>query len=176
MSKTGNRRERQKASLAQRKGSNRRFALSLLAVIGVVAMAIAIGVGRDGGDGPEAAMGNFERSGDASALGIKADAETVALGHVPLNTTVEPSWVLVNESGSEVTFGEAHAEVVEGCCPGPLQLGAQTLSPGGSTELTFPLQMHPGMDGAHDFNIHLPIHQGGREAILELRTTGHFSS
>lgn len=149
---------------------------SVLGVIAVVAAAIAVGTGgRDGGT-RDTAAGNVERSGQASALGVEVDAKTVALGHVPLNTTVEPSWKLVNNSDSEVSFGEPHAEVIEGCCPGPLQLGAQTLSPGETTELTFPLQMHPGMDGAHDFSVHVPVTRDGEQAILELSTTGHFSS
>lgn len=149
---------------------------SVLGVIAVVAAAIAVGTGGGDGGTRDTAAGNVEQSGHASVLGVEVDAKTVALGHVPLNTTVEPSWKLVNNSGSEVSFGEPHAEVVEGCCPGPLRLGTQTLAPGETTELSFPLQMHPGMDGAHEFDIHVPLTSGGQQAILELSTTGHFSS
>lgn len=73
-------------------------------------------------------------------------------------------------------LGEPHAEVVEGCCPGPLQLGSAKLAAGKSTEFAFPLQMHPGMDGPHEFSIHIPVERDGAKALLELTTTGHFSS
>ena len=66
--------------------------------------------------------------------------------------------------------------IQEGCCPGPLEYGDATLAPGKGTQLTFPLQMHPGMDGPHEFAVHVPVTSGPREAYMTLRVTGDFSA
>ena len=176
MSKSGSRRERQQERLEQQRRSRRIYAFTVAVLVAGLGVTVVLTGGASKTPGSNPADAQVERSGEASALGIEADAQTVALGHVPLNTTVEPSWRLVNRGSRKVSLGEPHAEVVEGCCPGPLQLGAHSLAPGESTELTFPLQMHEGMDGAHDFNIHVPVTSAEGEDLLELRTTGHFSS
>jgi hypothetical protein len=176
MSKTSDRRRRQQRRLEEQRRSARALAFAVIGVIALVAVAAAVLVGGGGSDPEKTAKSRSERSGTATALGVDADAKVVALGHVPLNTTVTPSWRLVNNGTSQVTIGEAHAEVIEGCCPGPLLLGKSSLAPGEATELAFPLQMHAGMDGPHEFSVHIPLKRGSDEGLLELTTTGHFSS
>lgn len=112
-------------------------------------------------------------SGVAAVGGVEVQGAEVELGQVPLNVTVVPAWTLTNTGDQPVTLGEPHASIVEGCCPGPLELTATTLAPGESAELTFPLQMHPGMDGPHDFDIHVPL--TGSSEFLTLGVTGDFS-
>jgi hypothetical protein len=41
-----------------------------------------------------------------------------------------------------------------------------------SAELTFPLQMHPGMEGRHRFDVHVPV--GAADEFLTLGVTGNF--
>lgn len=113
-----------------------------------------------------------EYSGVASGGGLVVDGAEIALGEVPLNITVTPTWTLVNDSAQVVSLGEPHATVVEGCCPGPLTLSATSLAPGESAELTFPLQMHEGMDGPHQFDVHVPVGVG--DEFLTLGVTGDF--
>lgn len=49
------------------------------------------------------------------------------------------------------------------------------LQPDQSTELTFELSMHPGMDGAHDMTIHVPVqYADGSSSVLDLAVTGDF--
>lgn len=117
-----------------------------------------------------------QRTDTASALDVVADVKNIALGHVPLDQTVTPTWKLTNGGKGTAVLGEPHAEVIEGCCPGPLEIGVTTLEAGETTELSFPLQMHPGMDGPHEFSIHVPIERNNQKGLLELTTTGHFSS
>lgn len=114
-----------------------------------------------------------QASGVAAVGGVEVQGAEVELGQVPLNVTVVPAWTLTNTGDQPVTLGEPHATVVEGCCPGPLELTATTLAPGESAELTFPLQMHPGMDGPHDFDIHVPL--TGSSEFLTLGVSGDFS-
>lgn len=111
------------------------------------------------------------RSETFTAGPVEVIGSTVEMGDVPLNVTVVPSWTLTNTGSEPVDLGDPHASVIQGCCPGPLQLGTRTLAPGESTELTFPLQMHPGMDGPHHFTVHVPV---GADDLLELQAIGDF--
>lgn len=114
-----------------------------------------------------------QTTGVATAGELVVEGAEIALGHVPLNVTVVPEWTITNTGEVTVALGEPHASVVEGCCPGPLELTAATLAPGETARLTFPLQMHPGMDGPHDFDIHLPL--AVSDEYLTLGVTGDFS-
>ena len=175
MSKTSARRMRQQQRMQEERSSGRTYLVSVVGLVAVLVIALAVGLsGRDAPPSP--AAGEEERTGSASALDLVADAKTVALGHVPLNETVTPTWKLTNNGKGTISIGEPHAEVVEGCCPGPFEIDSTTLAPGDSTELGFPLQMHPGMDGPHEFSIHIPVQAGGEKDLLTLTTTGHFSS
>jgi hypothetical protein len=111
------------------------------------------------------------RSETFTAGPIEVIGSTVEMGDVPLNVTVVPSWTLTNTGSEPVHLGDPHASVIQGCCPGPLQLGSRTLGPGESTELTFPLQMHAGMDGPHHFTVRVPV---GADELLELQAIGDF--
>lgn len=175
MSKTSARRIRQQQRLAAERSSGRAFLAGVVALVAFLGVALVISSSRGDTSTAPPTRDAEERLGSASALGLVADAKTVALGHVPLDQTVTPAWKLTNDGTGEVALGEPHAEVVEGCCPGPLQVAKKTLGPGESTELTFPLQMHAGMDGPHEFRIHVPIEREGEQELLELTTTGHFS-
>lgn len=117
---------------------------------------------------------DMEASGTAAVAGLQVDGAEVAMDHVPNDVTVVPEWTITNTTDQPVTFGEPHASVIEGCCPGPLELTATTLAPGESARLTFPLQMHDGMDGPHDFDIHVPV--DGTDDYLTLGVNGHFGS
>lgn len=111
-------------------------------------------------------------SGATEIGGIEVIGSHVDMGRVPLDVTVVPTWTLTNNTTEAVMIGQPHASVIEGCCPGPLTVGTNLLAPGASTEIQFPLQMHRGMDGPHDFTIHVPV--GDASEILELGVTGDF--
>lgn len=115
-------------------------------------------------------------SGTAQVDGITATPRLWALGQVPLNIAVRPDWTFDNTGTQAVTLGEPHVQINEGCCPGALTYtGPTTLDPGQATGLTFELSMHPGMDGAHDMVIHVPVHYAdGTDATLDLAVTGDF--
>jgi hypothetical protein len=96
-------------------------------------------------------------SGTATAGGVVVEGAALAMGRIPLAYAVNPTWTLTNTSPAPVTLGKPQLEIVKGCCPGELTLGAATLAPGEQTTLAFPLQMHPGMDGDHLFRIAVPV-------------------
>ena len=115
-------------------------------------------------------------SGVAEIDGVTGTPRLWALGRVALNVAVQPTWKLENTGTQAVTFGTPHVQINEGCCPGALSYaGSTTLQPDQSTELTFELSMHPGMDGAHDMTLHVPVqYADGTSTDLDLAVTGDF--
>lgn len=115
-------------------------------------------------------------TGTVEIDGLTATPRLWALGKVPLNVAVRPSWHLTNTSTEAFTLGTPHVQINEGCCPGALTYsGPTTMQPGESNDLTFELSMHPGMDGAHDMTIHVPVDfADGSSSVVELSVTGDF--
>lgn len=118
--------------------------------------------------------------GSAEGVAVTPDATATpqqwALGQVPLNVAVLPRWEIANTGGDTIALGEPHVQINQGCCPGALTYdGATELAPAQTVGLTFELSMHPGMDGAHDMTIHVPVrHADGTETTLDLSVTGDF--
>lgn len=157
----------------------------------VTAVGLAIAVSNDswlGGDtaapvvqtGEQNAMGMpviatpGVATGTAAAGTIHVGAANWALGTVPLNTAVRPSWVFRNTGSDPVTVGEPHPEIRDGCCPGPFTVTSRTIPPDGQVTMTFELSMHPGMDGWHDIAVHVPVTNGSSQDALTLGVTGDF--
>ena len=115
-------------------------------------------------------------SGVAEIDGVTGTPSLWALGRIALNVAVRPNWTFENTGTQAVTLGTPHVEIKEGCCPGVLTYtGPTTLQPDQSTELTFELSMHPGMDGAHDMTLHVPVqYADGTNSVLDLAVTGDF--
>ena len=115
-------------------------------------------------------------SGTATAAAITATPASWALGEVPLNMAVRPTWTIGNTGNDVVTIGEPHAQINQGCCPGPFTFaGPTTLQPGSQTSFNFELSMHPGMDGPHDITVHVPVmHADGSTDTLQLAVMGNF--
>lgn len=161
--------------MLERNGRRRDPSVVWMVVIGgfaVGTMALFVSRAATLPDGGVADGSEFATQGLAASGGVVVEGSEIAMGQVPLNVTVTPTWTLVNESAEAVSLGEPHASVIEGCCPGPLTLSSSALAPGESAQLSFPLEMHPGMDGPHRFDIHVPVGVDGEYLTLEV--TGDF--
>ena len=115
-------------------------------------------------------------TGTVTAAAITAEPASWALGSVPLNMAVRPTWTIRNTGSDVVTIGEPHAQINQGCCPGPFTFaGPTTLQPGGQISFNFELSMHPGMDGPHDITVHVPVtHANGGTDTVDVAVTGNF--
>jgi hypothetical protein len=183
----------------RRGGVNTGLVVSL-AVFVVAILAVAFGMGSGGGDDAAQPTGSQETgtiaglpatgevsamgvpvvevpgsaSGSASAGDVTVEGANWTMGQVPLDVAVRPYWTLTNTGKEPVTLGEPQAEVRAGCCPGSFAMDAATLAPGESTDLTFELAMHEGMDGWHDMGVYVPVEGAGGKAVLALAVTGDF--
>jgi hypothetical protein len=91
------------------------------------------------------------------APALKVDKEKVDLGTIALGTTIEVKFEVTNVGDQPLVFTKApYLEVVKGCCPSQPKVGQRTLNPGEHTTVVFPMMMHEGMGGEHDFRLHLP--------------------
>lgn len=175
--------------MSNKPNTNRRsqafVAVSLGAVVALavfLAAALSRGTGASdvAGTGEVNAMGMpvvttpGSASGTATAGGVEVVGANWHMGRVPLRVAVRPAWTLRNTSNVAVTLGEPRSEVRRGCCPGPFALGDRTLGPGESTELTFELSMHEGMDGPHDLGVHVPVQGPAGPDHLTLSVVGDF--
>jgi hypothetical protein len=77
-------------------------------------------------------------------------------GDVRNNTWVE-TVVRVRNTGDQplVFTDQPHVQVVEGCCPPQAVTSARALRPGEEATVSLRFSMHEGMDGPHDFRLHL---------------------
>jgi hypothetical protein len=106
----------------------------------------------------------FLRGGGAAATpvsggtpAISVDPASIDYGDLKDYTVKKISIKVTNTGTGALRFTEApYIEVVKGCCPPTMTAGREWLNPGESTTLTSAeFFMHPGMDGYHDFAVHV---------------------
>ncbi|MEO8265923.1 MAG: hypothetical protein ABI706_10485 [Ilumatobacteraceae bacterium] len=170
---------------------HRTWILSIVAAVLLVGASVAAIAAATSGGSPSA---SYRKTGELSSMGmpvletpgtssgtvetanISAAPASFALGRVPLDVAVRPTWLLRNTGTGSVTIGDPHVQINQGCCPGAFTLqGPSSLDPGGETNLSFELSMHPGMDGPHDMTIHVPVqHADGSTETVALSIIGDF--
>ena len=89
---------------------------------------------------------------------VSVDRKLIDFGNLK-DYTVKTISIKVTNSGTGMLrfTDKPYVEVVEGCCPPDLSVGKMSLRPGESTTVTSTqFFMHPGMDGKHNFAVHMP--------------------
>ena len=88
---------------------------------------------------------------------ITVEEQNIDLGYIKLGEYRSLNIKVTNTGSGPLRFKEQpYIEVLEGCCPPQLSVGTMVLKPGESTYVQSPdFMMHEGMDGKHDFAIHL---------------------
>jgi hypothetical protein len=105
-------------------------------------------------------------SGGTAAITV--DQQNIDMGYIKLGEYRTIKIKVTNTGDGVLRFKEApYLEVVEGCCPPELSVGTMTLNPGQSTYVQTPeFMMHQGMDGKHDFAIHLRTNDPTNPEVL----------
>src|SRR5215216_1176080 len=88
---------------------------------------------------------------------ISVDKQNIDMGYIKLGEYRTIKIKVTNTGDGILRFKEQpYLQVVEGCCPPNLSIDKMTLNPGQSTYVETPeFMMHAGMDGKHDFAIHM---------------------
>lgn len=88
---------------------------------------------------------------------LSVDQKMIDFGHLQDYTDKTFSIKVTNTGTGTLRFREQpYVQVVGGCCPPDLSVGSTSLKPGESTTVTSAVfMMHPGMDGKHDYAVHL---------------------
>lgn len=164
-----------------RKSRNSRV---LVVVVPVVAVALLVaGAWLSTGDGTNESGEKSSSAGGVSipienspqtVLGLMIRESVADRGRLPLNTPVTQVYEFVNTGTSVVELGEPTIEVLEGCCPPPLQMTQMTVEPGQKASVGFSTQMHKGMDGPHLFHLTLPVRSADGEDSLHFYFKGDF--
>lgn len=95
---------------------------------------------------------------------LKVNTESLDLGKQKNLVPVLVSFEISNVGDKPLIFTKApYIEVVKGCCPSTPDIGSMTLQPGQKTTLSFQLMMHEGMDGVHDFKVHIPNNDSAKK-------------
>lgn len=99
--------------------------------------------------------GASEERGGTPAIAV--EEQNIDLGYIKLGEYRSLNIKVTNTGDGSLRFKEQpYIEVLEGCCPPQLSVGTMVLKPGESTYVQSPdFMMHEGMDGKHDFAIHL---------------------
>jgi len=99
-----------------------------------------------------------DKSGaDGGTPNISVDQERIDFGYIKLGEFRSFKIKVTNTGDGILRFSEKpYIQVLEGCCPPELKTGSMSLNPGESTFVQTPdFMMHEGMDGPHDFAVHL---------------------
>jgi len=99
---------------------------------------------------------------------IRVDEQNIDMGYIKLGEYRTIKIKVTNTGDGVLRFKEqAYLEVLEGCCPPPISVGTMVLNPGQSTYVETPeFMMHAGMDGKHDFAIHLKTNDPSNPELL----------
>lgn len=98
---------------------------------------------------------NNDTGGGVPRLAV--DQEKIDWGTVKNNTPKVITITVTNTGDGTLRFKQApYIEVVEGCCPPKMTVSSMVLKPGESATVTSTeFFMHDGMDGKHNFAVHL---------------------
>ena len=131
---------------------NRRFRTAAAVVFAAAIAAVLFMLARPGSTIP---AGFEPQVLGAPRLAVLSE-EIVDHGDVIVNRFVETEFVVQNV-GDEmlVIMGNPRIEVVEGCCPPETTVGNRALRSGEMTTIRTRFTMHPGMDGPHEFWVHV---------------------
>ncbi len=99
---------------------------------------------------------------------LTVDQQFFDFGDVKNYTEKSFTITVTNTGDGILRFSEdPFVQVVEGCCPPKLTIGSKVLKPGESTTITSAeFSMHPGMDGKHNYAVHLKTNDPAQQDLV----------
>jgi hypothetical protein len=130
-----NRKQKQKKSFSW-------ILLTFGGVLGIVAIFLLANKGGDSGGGTPS---------------IAVDQQKIDFGYVKLGGYRSFKIKVTNNGDGTLQFKETpYIQVLQGCCQPDLTISSMAIKPGESAYVQSPdFMMHQGMDGPHDFAVHL---------------------
>ncbi|MCA0454014.1 MAG: DUF1573 domain-containing protein [Chloroflexi bacterium] len=94
-----------------------------------------------------------EVTGKPSAV---VDQTNFDYGTVPNGSRIETTFHVKNVGDQQLFIvGEPQVEAVVGCCPPQTTVSQKFLNPGEEATVSMNFSMHTGMDGQHEFRVHV---------------------
>ncbi len=124
---------------------NRRLSRISLALIGMLLLAVVA----------FSILQNVDLGGGTPSLSV--DQQQIDWGTLRDGTRKVIRLTVTNTGTGTLRFKEEpYVQVVEGCCPPDMTTSSMVLKPGESATVTsVEFFMHPGMDGKHNYAVHL---------------------
>jgi hypothetical protein len=99
---------------------------------------------------------------------LTVDQQSIDFGDVKNYTKKSFTITVTNTGDGILRFSEDPVvQVVDGCCPPKLTIGSKVLKPGESTTITSAeFSMHPGMDGKHNYAVHLKTNDPAQQDLV----------
>lgn len=128
----------------KRQKERKSFPWSLVAIGGVLLIIAAFFLANRGGDG-------------GGTPSIAVDQQKIDFGYIKLGEYRSFKIKVTNNGDGILQFKETpYIEVLQGCCQPDLTISSLNIKPGESAYIQSPdFMMHEGMDGPHDFAVHL---------------------
>jgi hypothetical protein len=144
-----------KKTIKRKKRQQKKFPWAWV-IVGVAILAAGILFSRPGAD----------YTGGTPAITV--DQQNIDMGYIKLGQYRTIKIKVTNTGDGVLRFKEQpYLEVVKGCCPPNIAIGNMMLNPGQSTYIETPeFMMHKGMDGPHDFAIHLKTNDPSNPELL----------
>jgi len=132
-------------SKKNKKQKKKNFPWSLVAVGGVLVIIAAFFFANQGGDA------------GGGTPSIAVDQQKIDFGYIKLGAYRSFKIKVTNNGDGILRFKETpYIQVLQGCCQPDLTVTSMAIKPGESAYVESPdFMMHEGMDGPHDFAVHL---------------------
>lgn len=132
-------------SKKNKRHTKKKFPWSLVTIGAVLVVMAAFFIYNQGGDN------------DSGTPSIAVDQQKIDFGYIKLGEYRNFKIKVTNNGSGVLRFKETpYIEVLQGCCQPDLTISTMALKPGSSAYVESPdFMMHQGMDGPHDFAVHL---------------------
>lgn len=101
------------------------------------------------------------------APSIEVKQSVIDHGTIEVNRQITSAFEVRNVGDEYLYFtDQPYVEVIEGCCPPQVQVSKESLKPGETGVVQMTYTMHEGMDGPHEFRVHVSTNDPAQPETL----------